>query len=197
MGPQTRRPIQSAPPPHRHRPYSNTSSIKSIIHGPSLQDIEEELRKLEMEDDRLNSKAASSSGYNSARTSVNQRDNNKHETSCQRSRSSPSLESDCARSGYFSARSSDIVHEKQKQKRPKTCAANFPMRTKTKLNNPINVSKYSSERALLPSKYYINTNEVNDEFRRARANESLSERHEWRIRGNKELPINGQNEVRP
>lgn len=45
--------LGSSVAPLRRRPYSHTSSIKSIIHGPNIEDVEEELQKLELEQEAL------------------------------------------------------------------------------------------------------------------------------------------------
>ena len=173
-------PVQSAPV-RRRRPYSTGSSIKSIIHGPNIEDIEEELRKLELKETVHTARPVSSIRMcNGTLANPNNPVNDVEPT--KRRASTASVVSHSVLSGYIRPASKDSLDRRNKQ-RPKTCAANFPLREKSERYLLNNLSRRSTAIELLPSKLVIPKNGGVFGFKIADPNETLAERHEWRIRG--------------
>ena len=166
----------------RHRPYSSNSSIRSVIHGPNIEDIEEQLRMLEMNDrfsekykstpsnvdkipfSNLSTRAASQSDFFRSSNAVPiQYDSAKFSTSEEKVRKRPA---------------------KLRQPRPKTCIASFPVRKSDPSHPSRSISSSASDLDISKAKRFSSAkdNGYHAPIREAEEEESLAQRHEWAIR---------------
>ena len=166
------------------RPYSTTTSIKSIIHGPSIENLEQELRKLEV--------AQESARILSARSSKHSNNDKTNLVDVGRLSvaSRGSIYSNTNNSGTY--KSTQI-----KKQRPKTCIASFPSRESVNSRDSaldyhdVHNIKYKRNKCSRPATaFHQPLVEVGE-------NETLQQRHRWAIRSNTTSNLQMDNTEKP